>query len=100
MQKSFVPSVGPSDVDIEVVDADLNDLLKRIDGVEQRTAKLLQKIQDEISQCAHYMVESIMAEFLTSVDNKKGRLTQVQKLRAANQTIQSQLKALDEIELT
>lgn len=95
-----MPSVGASDGEVEVVDADLTDLLKQIDGVEQRTAKLLQKIQDEIAQCAHYMVESIMAGLLTSADSKKSRVTQVQKLRTANQTIQNQLKALDEIELT
>lgn len=100
MHKTLSPSMGASDGDVEGIDGDLNDLLRRIDGVEQRTTKLLQKIQDEVAKCAQYMVESIMAGILTSVDNNKGRVAQVQKLRTSNQTIQNQLKALDEIEFT
>lgn len=91
-------SVGPSEADNDNIDADLSDFIMKIDGVETRATQLLQSLQNEISSCVNYMLDSIMAGITVAVDNVKNKVPQVQKIRMANRSIKTQLRALDELE--
>lgn len=91
-------SNGPSDADGENMDHDLNDLILKIEGVEQRSNELLQSLQNEISLSANYMLDSIMAGVTISVDSIKSKIPQVQKMRQANRSIKTQLRVLDELD--
>lgn len=86
-----------SNTNARVVDADLNEIYVELDGIEQRANQILSSVQRDITTCVNYMLDSIMAGITTGVDSARAKLPEVNKMRQANRSVKSQLRALDDL---
>lgn len=80
------------------MDADLNDVLVEVDGIEQRVTQTLSSVQKDIITCGNFMLDCMMMGVVSGLDTVRSKIPEVHKLRQTNRSVKQQLRALDGIE--
>lgn len=90
-------SVGGSDAGTDPINPDLDEILRKLDVVEQSVTQLLNFLQKELSKCANHMLDAVMNGISSAVDDVKDKVPHVQKLRHANRSVKKQLRVCNEL---
>lgn len=91
-------TANDNDNDSEMLlDADLNAIMNDLDGVEQRTMRVLTAIQKDVANVVSVMLESVSAGLASNVEGARSAVPEIHQVRLANRMANTQLRMLDDL---
>lgn len=79
-------------------DSDVKEVLKDVDGVEERVAEVIASVHKQLSQCTNYMLDCISGGFSQRISKVRRDMKELKRKRKINRKIVRQMRALESLD--